>query len=227
MATPELSDVVDDGTVSSLVTRYDNLKILDGHRNALVEVRQVYNTLRTPMLILHQELLARYSIVSEQLTQERADVDRERKWVQENDEKTKQNIAHLQNLLNRDPFILVLIDGEDLIFRNSFLRDGDLGGRRAAQLIHQAVNEHAFSSIKDLPVDVKVVVRMFVDLDTFAQTCITAGIVDGPGKIKTFARGFNQDKALFDITNVGSFGRETVIDKVEGLFTLLSSNEQD
>lgn len=165
-------------------------------------------------------------MVSEQLIQERVDVDHERKWVQENDEKTKQRLEHLQKLLNRDSFVLVLIDGEDLIFRNNLLRDGDIGGRRAAQLMHQAVNEHAFSSIKDLPVDVKVIVRMFMDLDTFTQTCMATGIADGRGKIKSFVRGFNQDKALFDITNVGSFGRETVIDKVEGSFALHLSDEQ-
>ncbi|GAB7357770.1 hypothetical protein MBLNU459_g0419t1 [Dothideomycetes sp. NU459] len=198
MATLDLKEVIDDGTVSALVARYNNLKVLDGRRDALVE-----------------ELFARYSMVAEQLTQERADVDRERIWVQENDEVMKQSINHLQKLLNSNPFILVLIDGEDLIFRNSFLRDGDVGGRRVAQLFHKTINEFVFSSINDLPVDVKIVVRMFIDMDTLTQTFLKAGIVDAPVKLKSFVRGFNQDKNLFDIIDVGNFGRETIIDKVE------------
>jgi hypothetical protein len=130
----------------------------------------------------------------------------------------QENVHHLQNLLNCDPFVLVLIDGNDIAFRDSFLYDGEVGGRRAARKLHQAVNEHVFSSIDDLPPETKVVVRVFADLDSLVQSCISRGMISTGAKVKGFTLGFCQDKALFDMINVGSRGRDAVIDKIEGQY---------
>lgn len=160
--------------------------------------------------------MQRYQYVSECLVQERAYFDRERKWAEENLSVSQQNTEHLQAILNRDPFVLVLIDGADLVFRNTFLRDGDIGGRRCAAILHKAINELVFSGIDDLPPETKVVVRVYADLEELTGICLEKGVIDQAAKVRSFARGFVQDKALFDIINVYSQGRESIIDKVEG-----------
>lgn len=148
--------------------------------------------------------------------EECANFDRERAWAASQLEISQQSTLQLQESLDRDPFVLVLIDGADLIFRNAFLNDGDAGGRRCAAMLHQAVNEHVFSTIDELPTDTAVFVRMYVDLEGLVGTALQSNIVDPAVKIKSFVRGFVHHRATFDIINVYSQGRETIIDKVEG-----------
>ena len=116
----------------------------------------------------------------------------------------------------RNPFVLVLIDGNELIFRTNFLGQGDQGGRLAAQALFQAVNEYAFSTIADLSIETKVVARIYVDLEDLCSLCLRAGLVNHGSQIRSFVRGFCQDKALFDFIDVGMKGRAVVFDKMEG-----------
>ncbi|KAI4763379.1 hypothetical protein E4T52_04590 [Aureobasidium sp. EXF-3400] len=127
---------------------------------------------------------------------------------------------YLQQELNRvtndqNPFVLVLIDGNELIFRNTFLGQGDQGGRLAARALFQVVNEYVFSTIDDLPVNTKVIARVYVDLEDLCSLCLRAGLVNNGSQVKAFVRGFCQDKSLFDIIDVGMKGRAVVFDKME------------
>jgi len=160
--------------------------------------------------------LSHLNNVSKLLTQERANAGVERAWYEESLQVSQQNTAQLQALLNRDPFVLVLIDGADLVFRNNLLRDGDVGGRRAAAALHHAINEYVFSTVDDLPPETKVCVRIYADLEDLSRLFVQNGITSSP-KFASFTRGFIQYKALFDIVNVYSQGRESIIDKVEGM----------
>lgn len=116
----------------------------------------------------------------------------------------------------RNPFVLVLIDGNELIFRTTFLSQGDQGGRLAARALFQAVNEYAFSTIADLSIETKVIARVYVDLEELCSLCLRAGLVNHGSQVRSFVRGFCQDKALFDFIDVGMKGREVVFDKMEG-----------
>lgn len=116
----------------------------------------------------------------------------------------------------RNPFVLVLIDGNELIFRTTFLSQGDQGGRLAARALFQAVNEYAFSTIANLSIETKVIARVYVDLEDLCSLCLRAGLVNHGSQVKSFVRGFCQDKALFDFVDVGMKGRAVVFDKMEG-----------
>ncbi|KAL1302383.1 hypothetical protein AAFC00_002786 [Neodothiora populina] len=186
--------ITEDGTMTTLLQEYKTIRSIDANRDSLIE-----------------DLLQRYQYVSGRLVQERADFDRERQW---------QSTRELEEILDRNPFVLVLIDGSDLVFRNSYLCDGDNGGRRCAAKLHQALNEHIFSTIDDLPSETKVLVRVYVDLEELADLCLQNKIIQRSDQIGNFARGFVQDRALFDIVNVYSSGRATIIDKIEAQLNL-------
>ena len=113
-------------------------------------------------------------------------------------------------------YVLVLIDGNELILRN--LSQGDQGGRRAAQALFQTTNEYAFSTIDTLSVSAKIIVRVYVDLEDLCNLCLRAGLVNNGTQIKSFVRGFCQDRIFFDLIDVGSKGRSggVVWDKIEG-----------
>lgn len=115
-----------------------------------------------------------------------------------------------------NPYVLVLIDGNELIFRNNFLSQGDQGGHNAAGALFQNINEYVFSTIDTLPVDIKVIVRVYVDMEELCSLCLRAGLVNHASQIKMFVRGFCQDRTLIDLIDVGMKGREVVWDKMEG-----------
>ncbi|KAH0369467.1 HIT-like protein, partial [Aureobasidium melanogenum] len=112
-------------------------------------------------------------------------------------------------------FVLALIDGNELIFRSDFLSQGDQGGRQAARLLFQTINQYVFSSIDTLSIHTKVIVRVYVDLEELCSLCLRAGLVYHSNQFKLFVRGFCQDKTFFDMIDVGGKGREVVIDKME------------
>lgn len=113
-------------------------------------------------------------------------------------------------------FVLALIDGNELIFRSDFLSQGDQGGRQAARLLFQTINEYVFSTIDTLSIHTKVIVRVYVDLEELCSLCLRAGLVYHSNQFKLFVRGFCQNQNLFDMIDVGMKGREVVIDKMEG-----------
>ena len=80
----------------------------------------------------------------------------------------------LQRILNRDPFILVLIDGDGLIFNGTFLKQAEPGGKQAAAVLHAAVARWAAENVMECPPDVKVVATVYANLRGLAQVCMMA-----------------------------------------------------
>jgi hypothetical protein len=102
-----------------------------------------------------------------------------------------------------------------MIFSQTFLQQGALGGKQAAKLLHDSIIKWASASVMDFPVDSKVVVRVYANLQGLAQTCTRAGLVDSPVKVEEFARGFTCGKPLFDFTDVGA-GKDRADAKMNG-----------
>ncbi|KAH0025321.1 HIT-like protein, partial [Aureobasidium melanogenum] len=125
------------------------------------------------------------------------------------------HVRHNSSSTEQSSYVLALIDGNELIFHTSFLGQGDQGGRHAAKVLFQTINEYAFSTIDSLSIHNKVIVRVYVDLEELCSLCLRAGLVDHSSQVRLFVRGFCQDKNLFDLIDVGMKGREVVIDKME------------
>ena len=180
----------DEDPIRALIQQYELVKLYDAQKAACLD-----------------EVVQRL-----QLAWERSSSDRIES-TKTHQKPSKQNgLGHNE----REPFIVVLIDGNEIIFRNRFLNEGDRGGRLAAQALYQGINEYAFSTLDDLPSDTKLVVRIWIDLDDFSNICLRAGIVDNANRIKSFVRGFCQDGSLFDLVDVGMHGQAVVFDKMEG-----------
>lgn len=109
------------------------------------------------------------------------------------------NSDHSQD---RDAFILVLIDGDGMIFDDRLVQIGEAGGREAAGLLWNAVMDH-FQTDTDLPSDVKIVTRIYANLKGLGDVCKRSGILTTSSAIEDFARGFTGSKQLFDFVDVG------------------------
>ncbi|KAG9836543.1 HIT-like protein, partial [Aureobasidium melanogenum] len=139
----------------------------------------------------------------------------QRARLQQRFESLRLHGRHDSSSTEQSSYVLALIDGNELIFQTSFLSQGDQGGRHAAKVLFQTINEYAFSTIDSLSIHNKVIVRVYVDLEELCSLCLRAGLVEHSSQVRLFVRGFCQDKNLFDLIDVGMKGREVVIDKME------------
>ncbi|KAK4962288.1 hypothetical protein LTR28_004575 [Elasticomyces elasticus] len=151
---------------------------------------------------------------------------------------------------NRDPFILVLIDGDGMIaiprtfgysvaskkvprrsgafgitidnskFHSDLLKEGESGGKRAAALLHDAATKYAQTNVQELPSEFKIVVRVYANVKGLADVCVRAGLVDTVTKIEDFVRGFTCGKNLFDFVDVG-YDKDLADGKIGGMVAQL------
>ena len=103
---------------------------------------------------------------------------------------------------DRDAFILVLIDGDGMIFDDKFISRGEIGGKEAAQKLWSSVTEFVQKGHLDLPSDFKVVTRIYANIKGLGDVCHRSGIVERPEVLEDFARGFTGSKQLFDFVDV-------------------------
>ncbi|EON70086.1 hypothetical protein W97_09352 [Coniosporium apollinis CBS 100218] len=196
---------VGDTTIASLWTRHEALKTVEADKNSLIE-----------------EILFRYEFLSDQLKKECEDHDREREYNRQSQRSIKEledRIRRMKAFMERDPFILVLIDGDGMIFQDDLLQEGESGGRKAAHSLHAEVSEYIQTIESGLPSDVKIVTRVYANVTGLAETCIRAGIVDKASAIDDFVRGFTRGKNLFDFVDVGP-GKDRADDKLTETFKL-------
>lgn len=109
---------------------------------------------------------------------------------------------HMQKIMNRDPHVLVLIHGNDVIFNDNFLQSGLEGGKQAANLLHDQVTKWAVTAVTDLPPETKIVVRIYANVKLLAESCVFAGIVGNPFAVEEFVKGFTSARKLFTFIDV-------------------------
>ncbi|KAF6231848.1 hypothetical protein HO173_009931 [Letharia columbiana] len=188
----------------ALRQRYDLLKGAEHHKNALIE-----------------ELLRRLDELTEDFHQEKLDHARESHFnreVQLQEIQLRDELRKYKALMDRDAFILVLIDGDGMIFDDRLVQIGEAGGREAAGLLWNAVMDH-FQTDTDLPSDVKIVTRIYANLKGLGDVCKRSGILTTSSAIEDFARGFTGSKQLFDFVDVG-VGKDRADDKISEIFKL-------
>ena len=109
--------------------------------------------------------------------------------------------------------MLVLIDGDGMIFEDALVQRGEAGGKEAAGQLWTAVREHVRRNSPDLSSEYKIVARLYANLKGLGETCRKAGIVDDSSILEDFARGFTGSKQLFDFVDVGA-GKDRADEKI-------------
>ncbi|KOS20419.1 hypothetical protein ESCO_005444 [Escovopsis weberi] len=114
-----------------------------------------------------------------------------------------------ETIKNRNPYIAVLIDGDGLMFQNSWIEGGIEGGKKAATALRSFVADTFGKDIEGLEIIVKVVVNL-----TGLERVLEKGpLPHSPSKLKEFSVGFTQAKTSFDFIDVG-FGKERADSKI-------------
>ncbi|KJZ80334.1 hypothetical protein HIM_00184 [Hirsutella minnesotensis 3608] len=164
-------------------------------RDLLVYCDRVESTMRLQNKKLAEELqLCKLDIVD--ATNSRRDLQQR---LQTSEAQAEWIIKENDDLKNRNSYILVAIDGDEMIFRDRWIHQGVEGGKKAAQALRSAIEEHCGNR----SADIHIVAKVYADLAGLGKNLSRDGRPDLQSDLRNFVIGFNQAQATFDFVDIG------------------------
>ena len=163
----------------------------------------------------HTQLLERHSSLLEEYKRLKSDYEEERN--------SRERYKQLARGQERNPFVLVLVDGDGYIFDDDLISDGAEGGQRAAQLLDSAVKR----SLRERGLEnCRVMVRVYANLSGLSKVLSKAKLA-GPEKrsLAPFTANFTRSQEMFDFVDAGEL-KENADFKIRALFRQFVENAQ-
>lgn len=124
-------------------------------------------------------------------------------------------LTRLSKTQDREPFVIVLLDGNKTIFLDQYVRAGEQGGKDAANKLATDLGAYVSENLPNVA-SPKLVVRIFANVKGLGNTYLQAGIIDKTSVMDDFVRGFNESGLLFDFIDVGQ-SKGSAEDKISGM----------
>ncbi|KAI8278782.1 hypothetical protein K4K60_005942 [Colletotrichum sp. SAR11_57] len=135
----------------------------------------------------------------------------------------------LRKTMKSNPFIHVVIDGDDAVFQDSLLKAGRDGGFEAGHLLYSEIMNYVSKVyLQESTQDWSVVVQVILHLDGLAKRLHASGIIPNPAADRTladFGHGFSRAQPLFNFVDVGP-GKEAADHKIRETLRLMVRNNQ-
>lgn len=117
--------------------------------------------------------------------------------------------------LPSDPLACPLqLSNSSLQFKETFIRQGVEGGKKAAYALRTAILEQC----GDFAGNMEVIAKVYANLGGLAKAMRRNGCLEAEETLKEFTIGFTQGKATFDFVDVGH-GKERADNKIKGMST--------
>ena len=161
------------------------------------------------------EVLSTYSTLMEDYKRLRSDYEEERD--------SRERYKQMARGQERNPFVLVLIDGDGYVFDDDLVTNGIDGGQRAAQLLNDAIK----SSLRSRGLEhCRIMVRVYANLSGLSKALSKVKLA-GPEKrsLAPFVASFNRSNDLFDFVDAGEL-KENADFKIRALFRQFVDNPQ-
>lgn len=161
------------------------------------------------------ELLDQYAVLIEDYKRLKSDYEEER----EGRERYKQ-LARGQE---RNPFALVVVDGDGYIFDERFIQAGEQGGSRAAKQLNDTIKD----SLRRKGLEsCEVMVRVYANLTGLSKALFKNGLVGAEKRsLSSFTAGFNRSYGLADFIDAGEL-KENADFKLKAILRLYADNAQ-
>ncbi|KAL5119945.1 hypothetical protein ACEQ8H_002043 [Pleosporales sp. CAS-2024a] len=211
-----------DSDLSMLYKKLELHQQHDADKNTFIKVPAPC-LLRAPPLT-QQELFMRL----EHLTQQNDSLKAERQrsteffgaWQREKSQYEK-CLQSMTRAMSEIPFVMVLIDGDGMIFEDQYLQQGEAGGRRAASQLDSALHQYIETETDDIPLGARIVCRMYANVRGLGEVLARKGIIAHSSVFDDFVRGFTRGKTLFDFVDVGT-GKDRADEKIIESFKMFS-----
>ncbi|EGR52856.1 uncharacterized protein TRIREDRAFT_74017 [Trichoderma reesei QM6a] len=208
---------------NSLGNFFQRFQGLQSHRNAmddlikdlLIHCNQVESDLREES----QRLVSAHMDLANAVNAGR-ELQQVVEFYQEQEERTQERtLKEIEKIKKHNSYVMVLIDGDGLVFRETYIKQGLEGGKRAAYALRTAVADLFGEDAEDMEIVAKVV----ANLSGLGKAMQRDGCLDNPSLLKDFALGFTQAKASFDYIDVGH-GKERADSKIRARWHLRNYN---
>ncbi|GAB1735524.1 hypothetical protein NU219Hw_g4103t1 [Hortaea werneckii] len=169
--------------------------------------------------IRHQEsltsLLDSYTVLIDQYNRLRSDYEEERD--------ARERYKQMARGHERDPFVMVLVDGDGYVFNDDFVSRGAEGGQKAAQLLKDNINRSLrWKGLEGC----QIMVRVYANLVGLSKSLAKAGLAGKEKRsLATFAASFTQSNDLFDFVDAGE-SEESANFKIRAMFRQSVNNAQ-
>lgn len=161
------------------------------------------------------EVLQKYTALMEDYKRLKSDFEEERD--------SRERYKQMARGQERNPFVLVLIDGDGYIFDDDLVSNGAEGGQKAARLLNDVVK----NSLRSRGLDhCRVMVRIYANLAGLSKSLSKAKLA-GPEKrsLAPFVASFTRSNDLFDFVDAGEL-KENADFKIRAMFRLYAENAQ-
>ncbi|KAJ5544183.1 hypothetical protein N7494_005462 [Penicillium frequentans] len=102
----------------------------------------------------------------------------------------------------RNPFVLVLVDGDGYMFKEHFLKAGSEGGVKAARELSDSVRELMHSTMGMQADSCQIMVRVYANILGLSKALARAGMVGHEARsISPFTSSFTRAQDLFDLVD--------------------------
>ncbi|KAI0019815.1 hypothetical protein F4780DRAFT_745036 [Xylariomycetidae sp. FL0641] len=161
----------------------------------------------------YREDTARLQLQVQNLNLDVEDAAKSRRELQQRLREVEARMGHVSldndHLKNHNPYVLVLIDADGLIFKEQLLRQGIEGGRKAANALRDVVAEHlTFAN------QTEIIAKVVANVPGLVSALKRDGSIDNEMDLKDFILGFNQARASFDFVDLG-YGKQRADDKIK------------
>jgi len=104
----------------------------------------------------------------------------------------------MRNLLDRNSYVTVLIDGDSLTFSKEFLSKGELGGIDAAHAIAKIIKSFAVDGLPHLSI-VNIHIKLFMNVRGLIDTLVRQRTIQTSATFESFLRGLLSSNMTFDV----------------------------
>lgn len=141
----------------------------------------------------------------------------------EEEKVNRERYKQLARTQDRNPFVLVIVDGDGYIFKDDFLRQGADGGTQAAHHLNGVLKQ----SLREKNLEnCDIMIRIYANLANLSRTLSKHGLAT-PDKrsLAPFVASFNRSYGLVDFVDAGEF-KENADFKIRALLDLHAENAQ-
>ncbi|KAJ6779629.1 hypothetical protein PWT90_09417 [Aphanocladium album] len=166
---------------------------------------------------VYQMLLSSLKNANDEITELKMNLDTQnmaRRQFQIQSQTLEAKTKDYEKKAAKNPYVIVLVDGDGANFRDSLLGDAEAGGSNAARRLKKQI-EHNLRQTK-LEYDIEVFARVYANFRGLGKALRQSGLVRYSDDVEKFARGFTNSRPGFDFIDV-DYGKENADNKIKHL----------
>ncbi|KAK1143573.1 hypothetical protein N8T08_006183 [Aspergillus melleus] len=161
-----------------------------------------------------QMLLQRFHLLLDDYNRLKSDYEEEKE--------SREKYKKLARGQERNPFVLVLVDGDGCLFKENLVKAGSDGGITAARLLSDSIREQLQDRLGSQADQCRIMVRIYSNVLGLSKSLARIGLLGNEARsLSPFAASFTRSQDLFDYVDAGD-KKEGADHKIRGYLSMLT-----